>query len=128
MFLTIVFLFFGSFPLSFLPLSFPLTAVMLDTKGPEIRTGFFADGAKKIHVTKGETLILTTDYSFKGNNQKLACSYGSLCTSVVPGQQVLVADGSLVLTVLSTDQAAGEVSCRVENNASIGERKNMNVS
>jgi len=102
-------------------------AVMLDTKGPEIRTGFFADGAKKIHVTKGETLILTTDYSFKGNNQKLACSYGSLCTSVVPGQQVLVADGSLVLTVLSTDQAAGEVSCRVENNASIGERKNMNL-
>lgn len=38
-----------------------------------------------------------------------------------------MADGSLVLTVLSCDEAAGEVSCRIENNASIGERKNMNL-
>ena len=100
---------------------------MLDTKGPEIRSGFFADGAKKIELTKGETLILTSDYSFKGNNRKLACSYQSLATSVNPGQEILVADGSLVLTVLSTDPAAGEVHCRVENNAAIGERKNMNL-
>ena len=38
-----------------------------------------------------------------------------------------MADGSLVLTVLSTDEALGEVVCRIENNASIGERKNMNL-
>lgn len=100
---------------------------MLDTKGPEIRSGFFADGAKKIQLTKGETLILTSDYSFKGNSQKLACSYASLATSVSAGQQILCADGSLVLTVLSTDPAAREVACRIENNAAIGERKNMNL-
>merc|ERR1712226_487900 len=35
--------------------------------------------------------------------------------------------GSLVLTVLSTDESAGEVTCRIENNCSIGERKNMNL-
>lgn len=100
---------------------------MLDTKGPEIRTGFFADGAKKISLAKDQTLVLTSDYSFKGDSTKLACSYGSLATSVTVGQTILVADGSLVLTVLSCDEAAGEVSCRVENNASIGERKNMNL-
>lgn len=44
-----------------------------------------------------------------------------------PGNQILVADGSLVLTVLQCDEAAGEVSCRIENHASIGERKNMNL-
>jgi pyruvate kinase len=38
-----------------------------------------------------------------------------------------VADGSLVLTVLSCDVPAGEVTCRIENNAGIGERKNMNL-
>lgn len=43
------------------------------------------------------------------------------------GQPILCADGSLVLTVLSTDIAAGEITCRIENNASIGERKNMNL-
>lgn len=102
-------------------------ATLLDTKGPEIRTGFFADGAKKIDLTKGETLVLTSDYEFKGSNKKLACSYPALARSVKPGQQILVADGSLVLTVLSCDEAAGEVPCRIENNCSIGERKNMNL-
>lgn len=102
-------------------------AIMLDTKGPEIRTGFFANDAQKIDLVKGETLILTSDYHFKGNAQKLACSYGAIAKSVRQGQRILVADGSLVLTVLAVDEPAGEVSCRIENNASIGERKNMNL-
>jgi len=102
-------------------------AVLLDTKGPEIRTGFFADGAQKISLVKDQTLVLTSDYSFKGDSTKLACSYETLASSVKPGQSILVADGSLMLTVLSCDEAAGEVTCRVENNASIGERKNMNL-
>ena len=71
--------------------------------------------------------MLTSDYSFKGDSNKLACSYETLAKSVTPGQTILVADGSLMLTVLSCDEAAGEVACRVENNASIGERKNMNL-
>jgi len=76
---------------------------------------------------KGQTLTLTTDYAFKGDEHKLACSYPSMPSSVQPGQSILVADGSLVLTVLSCDEAAGEVQCRVENSCSIGERKNMNL-
>jgi len=102
-------------------------AVMLDTKGPEIRSVFFANDEKKICLAKGETIILTTDYSFKGDKHKLACSYPALPTSVKPGQSILVADGSLVLTVLSCAEAEGEVTCRIENNCSIGERKNMNL-
>lgn len=102
-------------------------AVLLDTKGPEIRTGFFAGGAKSITLTKGEQLILTNDYDFKGNNKKIACSYEKLASSVNPGQSILVADGSLVLTVISCDETTGEVVTRVENNTSIGERKNMNL-
>ena len=100
---------------------------MLDTKGPEIRTGFFANGADKIHLVKGGQIILTSDYTYKGDKHKLACSYDKLASSVTVGQQILVADGSLVLTVLSCDEAAGEVLCRIENNAAMGERKNMNL-
>jgi pyruvate kinase len=99
----------------------------LDTKGPEIRTGFFANDANKITLTKGATIILTNDYAYKGDATKLACSYPQIATSVTSGQQILVADGSLVLTVLTTDPATGNVSCRIENNCSIGERKNMNL-
>ena len=103
------------------------TAVLLDTKGPEIRTGFFANNATKIDLIKGGTLTLTTDYHFKGDATRLACSYPQLATSVQPGNTILVADGSLVLTVLTTDPTMNEVHCRIENNASIGERKNMNL-
>ncbi len=102
-------------------------AIMLDTKGPEIRTGVFKDGISKVNLKKGDTLTLTSNYSYKGDEHKLACSYAKLAESVKPGQGILVADGSLVLTVLSCDVPMGEVSCRVENNASIGERKNMNL-
>jgi len=101
--------------------------VLLDTKGPEIRTGFFADGAKKIELTKGESITMTSDYAFKGSNKKLACSYPELATSVKTGQPILIADGSLVLTVLSCHPSEGEVICRIENDCSIGERKNMNL-
>ena len=101
------------------------TGVLLDTKGPEIRSGFFADGAKKIELAKGENITLTADYNFKGNNKKLACSYPTLASSVKTGQSILVADGSLVLTVLSCHPSEGEVVCRIENDCSIGERKNM---
>ena len=101
--------------------------VLLDTKGPEIRTGFFKDGVDKVELVKGEEIVLTSDYHYKGDKEKLACSYDKLASSVKPGQQILVADGSLVLTVLSCDEPNREVTCRVENNAAIGERKNMNL-
>ena len=103
------------------------TSVLLDTKGPEIRTGFFANDAKKISLVKGENITLTSDYTFRGDSKKLACSYEALATSVNPGQQILCADGSLVLTVLSTDEPQREIVCRIENNCEIGERKNMNL-
>ena len=53
-----------------------LKAFMLDTKGPEIRTGFFAppyaDG--KIELKAGAPLTLTTDYDYKSDGTKLACA------------------------------------------------------
>jgi len=73
-------------------------AIMLDTKGPEIRTGFLA-GGEAINLVKGEDLELTIDYEFKGNKNKLACSYPRLMESVTVGGQILCADGSLVLKV-----------------------------
>lgn len=99
----------------------------MDTKGPEIRSGFFAGGVKKIDLIKNSELILTSDYTFQGDSTKLACSYEGLAKSDQTGQTILVADGSLVLTVKSINEEAGEVTCNVENTASIGERKNMNL-
>lgn len=96
--------------------------VMLDTKGPEIRTGKICPVAcpdGKIHFTKvyvtcvhltyawftlstlskGQTIEVGTDYDKLGTPEYLPCSYKSLPKSVVVGGKILVADGSLSLEV-----------------------------
>jgi len=99
-------------------------AVMLDTKGPEIRTGFYKNGGT-IQLSAGQELEITTDYEFLGDETKISCSYEALPRSVNPGQTILIADGSLVVTVKSLGFTS--IIVEVMNNAKIGERKNMNL-
>ena len=75
---------------------------MLNTTGPEIRTGFFADDSKQINVVKYETIVLTANYTFKRDSQKLAFSYPLIKTSVEAGHRILVDNGSHILTFLLT--------------------------
>ena len=67
---------------------------MLDTKGPEIRTGLNRDN-KPIDIQSGQTLKICIDYAIEGDNTKIACSYKSLCKTVNVGSVILIADGSL---------------------------------
>lgn len=103
-----------------------LCGVLLDTKGPEIRTGFLKDGAA-VTLVQGAEVTLTTDYSVKGDETTIAVSYPSLAKDVRPGSKILCADGSITLTVISCDVEAGTVQARCENGAKLGERKNMNL-
>lgn len=48
-----------------------MCAVMLDTKGPEIRTGFLENG-DPIQLTEGNEITITTDYTVKGNKDLIA--------------------------------------------------------
>jgi pyruvate kinase len=80
-------------------------AVMLDTKGPEIRTGLLVDG-KAIELIKDSIIKVTTDYTFLGTPQCISCSYKSLPATVKVGSIMFVADGSLTLEVT----AIGDVS------------------
>ncbi|WOL14728.1 hypothetical protein Cni_G23509 [Canna indica] len=103
-----------------------LCAVMLDTKGPEIRTGFLKDG-KPIHLKKGQEITITTDYSIKGDDKMISMSYRKLAEDLKPGSVILCADGTITLTVLSCDKESQLVSCRCENSSMLGERKNVNL-
>ena len=100
--------------------------VLLDTKGPEIRTGML-DHGEPVFLEKDSEITLTTDYEIKGNKNLIAVSYASLAKDVAPGSQILCADGSITFTVLSCDVDAGTVQVRAENSAKLGERKNMNL-
>lgn len=103
-----------------------MCGVLLDTKGPEIRTGMLEDG-EAVMLKEGQTVTLTTDYTFKGNATRVACSYPKLAQDVGPGSQILAADGSITLEVVRCDVANGEVECKCLNDAKLGERKNMNL-
>jgi pyruvate kinase len=103
-----------------------MCAVMLDTKGPEIRTGFLIDG-KPVQLTKGQELTITTDYNIKGDSKTISMSYKKLADDLKPGSIVLCADGTITLTVTSTDPSLGVIKCRCENTAMLGERKNVNL-
>ena len=99
-------------------------AIMLDTKGPEIRTGYLEDH-KPIELVKGQTLEICTDWNFLGNNKKIACSYKSLPKSVKVGNTILMADGTIQCRV--TEVLEESVKVEVLNNCKLGERKNMNL-
>jgi len=101
-------------------------AILLDTKGPEIRTGFFREGVgKTIELKQGEELKLVTDYKFLGDSSCIALSYEGLCSSVQVGATILVADGSLSLTVKSIGE--DHVITTIMNSCKLGERKNCNL-
>merc|ERR1719482_458134 len=100
-------------------------AILLDTKGPEIRTGFFKEAGSKIDLKAGQDLKLVTDYDFKGDSTCIAITYKQLPKAVKPGQIILCADGSLSLKVKSVGD--DHVVTEVMNDISIGEKKNMNL-
>ncbi|KAI3425976.1 hypothetical protein D9Q98_007944 [Chlorella vulgaris] len=103
-----------------------MCAVMLDTKGPEIRTGFL-ENEQPVVLQAGAELTISTDYALKGNKDMITMSYGKLAQDVKKGMTILCADGSISLEVLSTDPGAGTVRVKCLNTAKLGERKNVNL-
>jgi len=103
-----------------------MCAVLLDTKGPEVRTGKLRGGGP-VTYEYGSTVTVTSDYSVEGDERTIALSYRSVARDLRPGNKILMADGTLILEVLSCDEAAGTVEARCLNTATIGERKNCNL-
>jgi pyruvate kinase len=71
---------------------------MLDTKGPEIRTGMLRDN-KPVDLVAGQELQIVTDYSIEGDNKRIACSYKNLPQSVSVGSIIYIADGAITCEV-----------------------------
>ena len=99
------------------------TAILLDTKGPEIRTGTLRDG-KKVMLNTGDTFTLTVE-EIVGDNKKVSISYPGLVEDVDTGSTILIDDGLIGLKVQHRKEK--ELVCEVVNGGELGEKKGVNV-
>lgn len=97
-------------------------AVLLDTKGPEIRLGDFANGHEIIN--KGDKFTLTSE-KIDGNSEIVSITYKDLPSQVEAGTRVLIDDGRVELKVIST--TATEIVCEVVTGGKVSNRKGVNI-
>lgn len=98
-------------------------AILLDTKGPEIRTGVLKDG-KKVLLKEGETITLTNE-EIEGDETKVSLTYKGLVDDVQIGNMILIDDGLIGLKV--KEKTETDIICTIVNGGELGERKGVNV-
>ena len=97
-------------------------AVMLDTKGPEVRLRTFQNGTATLR--EGATFTLTTE-DVEGDDTRVSVSYADLPSQLKPGDRVLIDDGRLELRV--TDLTETDVTCVVVIGGEVSNRKGVNI-
>ncbi len=97
-------------------------AIMLDTKGPEIRLGEFKNGSE--NYKKGEIVYLEKA-PIIGDHERFHIACPELFADVRPNNYILINDGKMRLTVLEND--GNELKCRVEVSGPISSKKGCNV-
>ena len=98
-------------------------ALLLDTKGPEIRTGQ-TQGDQSIPLISGKEIILTSE-DVEGTAARLSISYKNLPREVSPGKHIYIADGVVDLEVQFVE--GNDIHCLIRQGGAIGSRKNVNV-
>jgi len=98
-------------------------ATLLDTKGPEIRLGKFADN-KPVEIHDGDTYILTAD-DVICNEKKGSVSFKNLPRDVSAGTQILINDG--VIELRAEKITGNDIICRVIHGGTLSNNKGINV-
>ena len=97
-------------------------AVMLDTKGPEIRIGEVENGETELKT--GGKIVLTT-HEVLGNAERVSITYEDLPSQLEKGNRILVDDGKIMLTVVECEDS--EIVCSVDDGGILRSRKGINV-
>ena len=98
-------------------------AMLLDTKGPEIRTRLLKDG-QKVKLEAGKQFVLGIG-DFEGDSTKVAITYETLYKDVKPGNRILMDDGLIELEVKAIKGT--DIVCDILNGGELGEKKGVNV-
>ena len=98
-------------------------AILLDTKGPEIRTGLLVDH-QPVELVEGNTIVLTSNV-VPGSAECVSISYEGLPQEVTPGTTILIDDGLIELEVTEAD--GPNIYCKIMNGGTLKETKGVNV-
>ncbi|KON86771.1 pyruvate kinase [Sporosarcina globispora] len=99
-------------------------AILLDTKGPEIRTNNMQDGA--IELKAGENIIISMN-EVEGTTEKFSVTYAGLIEDVHTGSKILLDDGLIGLEVTKIDRANSEIHTKILNSGTLKNKKGVNV-
>lgn len=99
-------------------------AILLDTKGPEIRTNNMAGGA--IELSAGENIIISMN-EVEGTADKFSVTYAGLIEDVGTGSKILLDDGLIGLEVTKIDKANSEIHTKILNSGTLKNKKGVNV-
>lgn len=97
-------------------------AILLDTKGPEIRLGDFENGSETLE--EGDEFTLTSEECL-GTKERVSTTYKALPSQVSMGTSILIDDGRVRLRVAGTTE--DEVRCIVVNGGKVSNRKGVNI-
>jgi len=97
-------------------------AILLDTKGPEIRLGNLAE--EPIELVAGEFVTLTTE-NILGDRHRIPVTYSDLPRDVKAGDTILLDDGLIGLKVVEIQGT--EIKCEIQNSGPIKSKKGVNV-
>ena len=98
-------------------------AIMLDTRGPEIRLKYFKEG--EVTLNAGDIFTLTTR-DVEGDQNIVSVTYEGLSQDVKKGDKILIDDGLVELEVLEIIDGT-DIRCKVLNGGTIKDRKGVNV-
>ncbi|OJF89709.1 pyruvate kinase [Alkalibacterium sp. 20] len=101
-----------------------MVGIMLDTKGPEIRTHNMKDGA--ITLSKGETVRISMS-EVEGTKEKFSVTYTDLINDVTPGTSILLDDGLIDLLVTDIERDNGIIVTTAQNTGVLKNKKGVNV-
>ncbi len=96
-------------------------ALLLDTKGPEVRTGKFEDD---VVLQKGQEVIITMDEVI-GTTEMFTVSYKGLVNDITAGDTILLDDGYVSVEVLGVNN--NQITCKVLNTGKMKDRRGVNV-
>ncbi|HUX59420.1 MAG TPA: pyruvate kinase [Bacteroidales bacterium] len=97
-------------------------AILVDTKGPEIRT---TECDTPIQLKKGDKINIVGDPGNKSTRESICVSYSSFAQNIPLGSLILIDDGDVELKVLR--KIGNALECQLDNDGTIGSRKSVNI-